>query len=256
MIDIHPTAIIDSDVQIGEDVMIGPFSVVQKDVIIGNGTFIGSHVLIHSGTRLGKKCRVFKGAVIGTDPQDLKFTGERTTIEIGDNTVIREFCTLNRGTTHRMKTEIGSNCLLMAYVHVAHDCLIGDNVILANAVNMAGHVTIEPFAAIGGMTPIHQFVKVGRNSFVGGGLRVSKDVPPFILAAGEPLKYAGINRVGLIRRGFSDEALKEIRGAYKLIYRSGLNVSQALEKLKSQNSTPKLETIIQFIESSERGIIK
>ena len=256
MIDIHPTAIIDSDVQIGEDVMIGPFSVVQKDVIIGNGTFIGSHVLIHSGTRLGKKCRVFKGAVIGTDPQDLKFTGERTTIEIGDNTVIREFCTLNRGTTHRMKTEIGSNCLLMAYVHVAHDCLIGDNVILANAVNMAGHVTIEPFAAIGGMTPIHQFVKVGRNSFVGGGLRVSKDVPPFILAAGDPLKYAGINRVGLTRRGFSDEALKEIRGAYKLIYRSGLNVSQALEKLKSQNSTPKLETIIQFIESSERGIIK
>ncbi|MDW7679399.1 MAG: acyl-ACP--UDP-N-acetylglucosamine O-acyltransferase [bacterium] len=256
MIDIHPTAIIDRDVQIGEDVIIGPFSVVQKDVTIGSGSSIASHVLIHSGTRLGKKCRVFKGAVIGTDPQDLKFTGERTTIEIGDNTVIREFCTLNRGTTHRMKTEIGSNCLLMAYVHVAHDCLIGDNVILANAVNMAGHVTIEPFAAIGGMTPIHQFVKVGRNSFVGGGLRVSKDVPPFILAAGDPLKYAGINRVGLTRRGFSDEALKEIRGAYKLIYRSGLNVSQALEKLKSQNSTPELETIIQFIESSERGIIK
>jgi len=255
--EIHPTAVIDPGAQIGNNVTIGPYAVVQNDVFIGDGTQIGSHVLVHSGTRIGKSCRVFNGAVVGTNPQDLKFAGEKTTLEIGDNTTIREFCTLNRGTEYRLKTQIGSNCLLMAYVHVAHDCIIGDNVILANAINMGGHVVIEPFAAVGGMTAIHQFVRIGSYTFVGGGWRVSKDIPPYILAAGEPLLYAGVNRVGLSRKGFSPETMNEIRRAYKIIYRSGMNVSQAVAKLKKEdNLIPEVQNIIKFIESSERGIIK
>ena len=257
MANVHTTAIVDSKGELGEGVTIGAYAVIEDDVIIGENTQIGSHVFIQSGTRMGKKCRVFKGAVIGTDPQDLKYGGEKTTLEIGDETTIREFCTLNRGSAHRFKTEIGSRCLLMAYVHVAHDCIIGDNVILANAINMGGHVTIESFAAIGGMSPIHQFVRIGSHAFIGGGLRVNKDVPPYILAAGEPLQYAGINRVGLTRKGFSADTLLEIRRAYKLVYRSGLNVSQAVQQLKSKKTLiPELQNIVSFIESSERGIIK
>lgn len=257
MINIDPTAIIDSGAEIGEDVSIGPYTVIQDDVVIDNGSQIGSHVLIHSGARIGNKCRIFKGAVLGTDPQDLKYAGEKTTLEIGDETTIREFCTLNRGSSHRFKTIIGKKCLLMAYVHVAHDCQIGDHVILANAVNMAGHVIIEPYASVGGMTPIHQFVRIGKYSFIGGGLRVPKDVPPFILAAGEPLNYAGINRVGLSRRGFSSEIMMQLRQAYKLIYRSGLNVSQAINKIKgTMELIPEIQDIIDFINASERGIIK
>lgn len=257
MTNIHPMAIVDKDAQLGSDVTIGPFSIVQGDVLLGDGCTIGSHVFINSGSRLGKKCRVFKGAVVGTEPQDLKYANEKTTLEIGDNTTIREFCTLNRGTTHSMKTSIGSNCLLMAYVHIAHDCVIGDNVILANAVNLAGHVTIESFATVGGMTPIHQFARIGCYAFIGGGLRVSKDIPPYILAAGEPIKYAGVNRIGLSRKGFSEETMKEIRNAYKLLYRSRKNISQALAAMKELDSQiPEVKNITQFVESSKRGIIK
>ncbi len=257
MINIHPTAVIDSGAEIGEDVSIGPYTVIQDDVVIGSGSQIGSHVLIHSGTRISNKCRIFKGAVLGTDPQDLKYAGEKTTLEIGEETTIREFCTLNRGSSHRFKTVIGKKSLLMAYVHVAHDCQIGDHVILANAVNMAGHVIIEPYASVGGMTPIHQFVRIGKYSFIGGGLRVPKDVPPYILAAGEPLNYAGINRVGLSRRGFSSEIMMQLRQAYKLIYRSGCNVSQAINKIKgTMELIPEIQDIIDFINASERGIIK
>lgn len=257
MTNIHPTAIIDSGAQLGEGVTIGPYSVIQDDVVIRDETQVSSHVLIHSGTRLGKKCLVAKGAVLGTNPQDLKFGGEKTTLEIGDETMIREFCTLNRGTTDKLKTVIGNNCMLMAYVHVAHDCDIGDRVILANAVNMAGHVTIEPFASVGGMTPIHQFVRIGSYSFIGGGLRVNKDIPPYILAAGEPIQFAGINRIGLSRRGFSSETLQEIRKAYKLIYRSGLNVSQAVAKIKENKTLPpEVQKVVDFIEMSKRGIIR
>jgi UDP-N-acetylglucosamine acyltransferase len=257
LINIHPSAIVDSNAKIGEDVSIGPYTVVQGDVIIGDGCQIGSHVLIQSGTRIGQKCRVFKGAVLGTDPQDLKYGGEKTTLEVGDETTIREFCTLNRGSTHRLKTIVGFNTLLMAYVHIAHDCIIGNNVILANAVNMAGHVTIEDFASVGGMTPIHQFVKIGKYSFIGGGLRVPKDVPPYILAADEPLTYEGINRVGLSRRGFSAQTMIQMRRAYKLIYRSKLNVSQAISEIENtMELIPEIQEIINFIKSSERGIIK
>ncbi len=257
MTNIHPTAIVDPDAQLGEDVTVGPYSIIQNDVIIGDGCQIASHVLIHAGTRMGKRCRVFNGAVLGTDPQDLKYAGEKTTLEIGDNTTIREFCTLNRGSAHRMKTVVGSNTLLMAYVHIAHDCIIGNHVILANAVNMAGHVTIEDYASVGGMTPIHQFVRIGKHAFVGGGLRVPKDVPPYILAADEPLTYEGINRVGLSRRGFSPETMMKLRQAYKLLYRSGLNVSQALSQIEATvELIPEVQDIIQFIRTSERGIIK
>ena len=257
MSNIHSTAIVDVKAELGSGVSVGPYTVIQGDVTIGENTEIGSHVFIHSGTRMGKKCRVFNGAVLGTDPQDLKYAGEKTTLEIGDETTVREFCTLNRGSNHRFKTEIGSKCLLMAYVHVAHDCILGDNVILANAINMAGHVTIESFAAIGGMSPIHQFVRIGGYAFIGGGLRVNKDVPPYILAAGEPIQFAGINRVGLTRKGFSPEVLNEIRRAYKIVYRSGLNVTQALDKLRSEETLiPEVQRIVDFIESSERGIIK
>ncbi|UCE08859.1 MAG: acyl-ACP--UDP-N-acetylglucosamine O-acyltransferase [bacterium] len=254
---IHPTAIVDSGSEIGENVSIGPLTVIQNDVVIGNGSQIGSHVLIHSGTRIGKKCRIFKGAVLGTDPQDLKYTGEKTTLEVGDETTVREFCTLNRGGSHRFKTVIGSQTLLMAYVHIAHDCIIGNHVILANAVNMAGHVIIEDYASVGGMTPIHQFVRIGKHSFIGGGLRVPKDVPPYILAAGEPLGFAGINRVGLSRRGFSSETMLKLRRAYKLIYRSRLNTTQAVNQIKdTMKLTAEIKDIIDFIETSERGIIK
>jgi len=254
---IHPTALVDPDAELGEDVVIGPYAVVQNDVVIGDGSQIASHVLIHAGTRIGKRCRVFKGAVLGTDPQDLKYAGEKTTLEVGDETTIREFCTLNRGSSHRLRTVVGSQSLLMAYVHIAHDCLIGDHVILANAVNMAGHVIIEDFASVGGMTPIHQFVRIGKHAFVGGGLRVPKDVPPYILAAGEPLTYAGINRVGLSRRGFSSETMLSLRRAYKLIYRSDLNTSQAVQKIKeTMEITAEIAELLRFIEASERGIIK
>lgn len=257
MINIHPTAIVDPKAEIAAEVAIGPYAVVQQDVVIGNGCQIGSHVLIHAGTRIGQNCRVFKGAVLGTDPQDLKYAGEQTTLKIGDNTTVREFCTLNRGSSHRLKTVVGSNTLLMAYVHIAHDCIIGNNVILANAVNMAGHVTIEDFVSVGGMTPIHQFVKIGKHSFIGGGLRVPKDVPPYILAAGEPLTYEGINKVGLSRRGFSGEVMLQMRRAYKLIYRSKLNVSQAISQIEStMEIIPEIQDIIEFIRASERGIIK
>ncbi len=257
MINSHPTAIVDPKAKIGGGVTIGPYAVVYDDVVIGDGCQIGSHVLIHAGTRMGQNCRVFNGAVLGTDPQDLKYAGEKTTLEIGDDTTVREFCTLNRGSSHRMKTIVGSKTLLMAYVHIAHDCIIGNNVILANAVNMAGHVTIEDYVSIGGMTPIHQFVKIGKHSFIGGGLRVSKDVPPYILAADDPLTYEGINRVGLSRRGFSSEILTQLRRAYKLIYRSKLNVSQALNQIEStMELIPEIQDIIEFIKTSERGIIK
>ena len=257
MATIHATAVVDPKAELAGDVVIGPYAIVEENVVIGEGTEVGPHALVAYGSRIGKRCKIHKGAVVGTIPQDLKFAGEETTLEVGDGTVIREFCTLNRGTSDRWKTEVGSNCLLMAYVHVAHDCVIGNNVILANAVNMAGHVVIGDYVGIGGMVPIHQFVRIGRHAFVGGGYRVPKDVPPFILVAGEPLKFAGINRVGLRRRGFSSETIDLLRRVYKLIYRSDLNVSQAITRIKEEFPLEGVvKEVVDFIESSERGIVK
>ncbi len=255
-VSIDPTALVSPKAEVGDGVFIGPYSIVEDNVKIGSGTHIASQVLIASGARIGNKCKIHHGAVISTIPQDLKFAGEETELEIGDGTVVREFATLNRGTKDRGKTSIGRNCLIMAYAHVAHDCIIGDNVILANAVNMGGHVTIEDFVIVGGMVPIHQFVRIGSHAMIGGGFRVTKDVPPYVLAGREPLSYEGVNLVGLRRRKFSPESISRIETAYRIIYDSNLNVSNALEKIKNEmDQTEDVRRIVEFIETSERGII-
>jgi len=254
---IHKTAQISPKAEIGQNVKIGPFTIVEDDVTIGNETEISSNVVIASGARIGENCKIFNGAVLATVPQDLKFENEKTTLEIGNNTTIREFATLNRGTTDHWKTVVGDNCLLMAYSHVAHDCTLGNNVIIANSVNMAGHVTIEDFVGIGGMVPIHQFVKIGKHTFIGGGFRVPKDVPPYIRAMGEPLRYAGLNSVGLQRRGFSQDTLSELKKAYRIFYRSNLTVTKALEKIESEiKPIEEIKNLVRFIKSCERGIIR
>ena len=254
---IHKTAIISSKADIGKKVTIGPYTVIEDDVVINDGCEISSSALIASGTRLGKNCRVFHGAVLGTIPQDLKFGGEITTLEIGENTTIREFATLNRGTEDRWKTVVGNNCLLMAYSHIAHDCRLGNNVIIANSVNMAGHVTIDDFAGIGGVSPVHQFVRIGKHAFIGGASKVSKDVPPFVLAMGEPFRYAGLNRVGLTRRGFSDATLSTIKDAYRIIFQSNLNIKESLQRVNDEiELIDEVQDILKFFQDSDRGIIR
>jgi len=253
---IHKTAIVDSSATIGSDVTIGAYSIVEAGTEIGDGCRIASHALIASGTKLGCECKVFKGAVVGTIPQDLKFEEEESTLIIGDGTIIREFCTLNRGTKGGgTVTSVGKNCLLMTYVHVAHDCFLGDNVILANGVNMAGHVTIEEFVGISGLCLIHQFVRIGRYAYIGGGSRISQDIPPYILTTGEPLGYYGLNSIGLKRRGFTAEQMSKVKRAYQFIYRSKLNLKQAVEAIKSDiELTEEIRIILDFIEKSERGL--
>lgn len=248
---IHP------DAQIGQNVTIGPFTTIDADVIIGDNTWIAPHVSIMNGARIGKNCKIFQGAIVGSIPQDLKFKGERTLLEIGDNTIIREYCTLNIGTTANWKTIIGQNCLVMAYVHVAHDCIIGNNVILANNVTLAGHIEIGNFARLGGMTAVHQFVKIGQDVMVSGGSLVRCDIPPFVTAAREPLSYAGVNRVGLHRRGFTPEQIDNIRDIYRILFVKGFNFTQGVKQVEEQiqESTEK-EQILDFLRQSSRGLIK
>jgi UDP-N-acetylglucosamine acyltransferase len=237
-------------------VVVGPFAVIESNVMIGKDCSIGPHAHIAWGARLAAEVKVHTGAVLATVPQDLKFGNEETTLEVGERTVIREYATLNRGTHHHRKTTVGSDCLIMAYAHVAHDCIIGSRCILANSVNLAGHVVLEDWVTLGGMVPIHQFVRVGQHSFIGGLYRVPKDVPPYILAVGEPLTYGGLNSVGLSRRGFSLESMMPIKRAYKTLFKSNLNVSQALAKIReSGEMTPEVRNIVEFIEKSDRGII-
>ena len=246
----------DKKARLGKDVSVGPFTVIEDDVEIGDGSSVGSHALIAAGARIGKNCQIHTGTVVATLPQDLKFGGEKTTFELGDNCVVREFCTLNRGTTQHGKSETGPNCLFMAYVHVAHDCIIGKNVILANGVQLGGHVKIEDWVIVGGMTPIHQFCRVGQHAMVGGAYRAVQDVPPYTLVSGEPLRYHGLNSIGLRRRGFKVNTLTRLKAAYRLIYRSKLNLTQALERIKAEvEMIPEVKYVIEFIESSERGII-
>lgn len=254
---ISPSSSVDKNAKLGKDVTISPFAVVYGNVEIGDGTWIGPHVTIMDGARIGKNCRVFPGAVIGAIPQDLKFSGEESTAEIGDNTTIREFVTINRGTKDRMKTSVGSYCLLMAYVHVAHDCFIGNNVILANSVNLAGHITIEDWAILEGLVAVQQFVHVGAHSFVTGGSLVRKNVPPFVKAAREPLSYAGVNSVGLRRRGFTPEIVLQIEDIYRTIYVRGYNVSNALNIVEQEApASAEKELIVKFIRDSKDGIIR
>ncbi len=256
MTSIHPTALVDKKARLGKNVSVGAFSIVEADVEIGEGSQIASHVLVADGARIGKNCKIHKGAVVATWPQDLKFSGEPSVFIIGDNTTIREFCTLNRGTRELGKSQIGGDCLLMAYAHVAHDCIVGDHAILANGVQLGGHVEIGAWAIIGGMTPVHQFCKIGQHCMIGGGYRAVQDVPPYIMATGEPLRYAGLNSIGLKRRGFSSETLSILKKAYRFIFRSKLNLTQALERIENElEPIPEIKNIIEFVKSSDRGLI-
>lgn len=248
---IHPSA------KIGANVEIGPFTTISANVEIGDGTWIGPNVSIMDGARIGKNCRIFPGAVISAVPQDLKFGGEDSLAVIGDNTTIRECVTINRGTVDRGETRIGKNCLLMAYVHIAHDCFIGNNCILVNSVQLAGHITIDDFAIIGGLTAVHQFVSIGAHVMVSGGSLVRKDIPPYTKAAREPLSYVGINSLGLKRRGYSQEKINLIQDMYRIVYLKGHNNSIAAELLQSEiPACPERDEIIQFIRLSKRGIMK
>lgn len=253
----QPLAYIHPQAKIANNVVIEPFSTIHKNVEIDEGTWIGSNVTIMEGARIGKNCKIFPGAVISAIPQDLKFGGEETTAVIGDNTVIRECVTINRGTIDKYKTVVGKNCLIMAYVHIAHDCIIGSNCILANAVQLAGHVQIDDFAIIGGSSAVHQFVRVGAHVMISGGSLVRKDVPPYSKAAREPLSYCGINSIGLRRRGFNSEKINEIQEIYRTIYLKGYNNSQAIDLIEL-NMPPSKERdeVLNFIRSSDRGIMK
>ena len=254
---IHPLAYIHPDAKLGTGVTVSQFSSVDADVIIGDGTWIAPNVTIMSGTRIGKNCRIFPGAVIGAIPQDLKFNGEASTVEIGDNCTIRECVTINRGTVEKMKTAVGNNCLLMAYVHLAHDCILGNNIIIANSVNLAGHVEIADNAILEGLVAVQQFVKIGAHSFVTGSSLVRKNVPPFIKVAREPLQFVGVNTVGLRRRGFSDEMIKQIEDIYRILFVRGYNVSNAIEIIEQEiPASTDRDHILKFIRSSEDGIVR
>jgi len=254
---ISPLAQVDSKAKIGANVTIEAFSVVYADVEIGEGTHIMPNVTIFNGSRIGKNCKIFPGAVIGAIPQDLKYAGEKTTVEIGDNTTIRECVTIHIGTKDKWTTRVGNNCLLMAYAHVAHDCIIGDNVILANSVQLAGHVLVDDFAIIGGLSGAHQFTHVGAHAYVGGHGVIRKDVPPYLKAAREPLTFVGINKVGLQRRGFSKDQIEEISNIYHILFVQGHSTSKAIELIESQVSdSPVRRQILEFVRSSTIGIIK
>lgn len=253
----YPLANVHPEAKIGNNVVIEPFATVQKDVIIGDDCWIGSNAIVWDGARLGKNVKIFPGASVSSLPQDLKYAGEKTETYVGDNTVIREYVTISRGTSDKLKTVIGKNCLLMSYVHIAHDCIIGNNCIFANAVQVAGHVDIDDWAIIGGASALHQFVKVGSHVMVSGGSLVRKDIPPYTKAAREPLTYAGINAVGLRRRGFTSERINEIQEIYRIVFLKGLNNSKAIEMVSKEiEQSPERDRIIGFIRDSERGIMK
>ncbi len=252
---IHPTAIVDPDAELGQGVVVGPWAIIGPGVAIGDGTEIGPRVLVERDTSVGEDCRISNGAVLGTDPQDLKFQGEHTVLEVGDRTVIREFATLNRGTSAAGRTVVGSDCLLMAYTHVAHDCELGNHVILSNGVNMAGHVMIEDWVSVGGLTPIHQFVRIGAHAFVGGLSRISQDVPPYCRVAGNPSKLYGLNSIGLERRGFSPEVRKALKDTYRTLFQKKMNLSEAMRRAeKDVPAIPEVRHMLEFIRKSERGI--
>lgn len=254
---IHPHTYIHHNARIATNVKIDPFSVIHQNVEIGEGTWIGSNVTIMDGARIGKNCRIFPGAVISAAPQDLKFEGEVTSVEIGDNTTIREFVTIHRGTKDKWKTVVGKNCLIMAYSHIAHDCIVGDNCIMSNNTQMAGHVTMGDFAILGGMCAVHQFVKIGQYAFVAGGSLIQKDVPPFVKAGRTPLSYAGVNSVGLKRKGFSVEKINQVLDIYRYIYNKGMNTTQAIDFIEEEVPvSDERDEIVTFIRESTRGIIK
>jgi UDP-N-acetylglucosamine acyltransferase len=253
---IHRTALVDPKAELGRDVSVGPFAVIGPGVFIGDRCDIAGHVVIERNTRLGAGVRVGHGSVLGSDPQDLKYGGEETWVEVGDNTIIREYCTVNRGTPATGHTRVGQRCFIMTYVHIAHDCVVGNDVILANAIQMAGHVTVDDRAIISGLVPIHQFVRVGTFAFVGGGSRVNQDVPPYTKAVGNPVHLYGLNSVGLQRAGFSADVKLALKKAYRLVFNSHLTVSQGIARARAEiPAVAEVETFLRFIEASQRGVM-
>jgi UDP-N-acetylglucosamine acyltransferase len=248
---IHPQA------EVADNVVVEPFVTISKNVSIGEGSWIGSHVTIMEGARIGKNCKIFPGAVISAIPQDLKYHGEKSIVEIGDNVTIREYVTVNKGTEVSMKTIIGNNTLLMAYVHVAHDCIIGNNCVIANNANMAGHVEVGDYAILGGATNFQQFTKIGRHAIVSGGCLVNKDIPPFVRAARHPTTYAGVNSIGLRRRGYNTEQINQILDVYRILYIRGYNTTTALKIIEAEiPSSADKDEIVNFVQESVRGIMK
>jgi UDP-N-acetylglucosamine acyltransferase len=253
---IHPTAAIDPGATIAGDAEIGAYAIIGDGCTVGEGCVIGSRATLERNVTLGRNVRVGSGTILGGDPQDLKYKGEHTVVEVGEGTTIREYTTINRGTTQSFKTTVGKNCFLMSYVHLAHDCHVGDGVIISNGTQLAGHVTIDEKAILSGLVAVHQFATIGRFSFIGGCSRVAKDVPPYVKAVGNPIKLYGLNSVGLERNGFPDEVRRELKRAYRLFFKSGLNLSQAREKAAAElNSYPEIQEFLAFFDRSDRGSV-
>jgi UDP-N-acetylglucosamine acyltransferase len=253
---IHPSAIISPDADIADDAEIGAFVIIGENCTVGSGSVIAARATLERNVTLGNNVNVGIGTILGGLPQDLKFAGEETSVEIDDGTVIREYVTINRGTAQSFKTTVGRNCLIMSYVHLAHDCHVGNHVILSNVVQLAGHVTVEDRAIISGLSAAHQFVRIGRNSFIGGMSRVAKDIPPFLKAVGSPVKLYGLNTVGLQRNGMDEATILELKRAYRLLFRSDLNITQAIERAQNElEPLPEVQELIRFVEASERGVV-
>jgi UDP-N-acetylglucosamine acyltransferase len=253
---LHPTAIVAPDARLGADVEIGAFAIVGEGCTLGDGCVIAARATLERNVRLGANVHVGSGSILGGAPQDIKYRGEETAVEIGDGTVIREYTTINRGTTHSFKTTVGKNGFIMSYVHLGHDCHIGDAVILVNSVQLAGHVTIEDRAIVSGLTAVHQFVRIGRYSFIGGCSRVAQDVPPYTRAVGNPIKLYGLNSVGLRRNNFPDDVVRELKRAYRLFFRSELNLSQAVQRAEAElEPLPEVQEFVRFVSDTNRGVV-
>lgn len=252
---IHPTAIVDPKAELGNDVTVGPWAYVGPHCVVGDGSDIQMRATLEEHVILGAKVTVGIGTVLGGKPQDLKFKGEVTTVEIGEGTTLREYLTINRGTSESFKTSVGKHCFLMSYVHLAHDCHVGDGVIISNGTQLAGHVTVHDRAIISGLCAVHQFAKIGRHAFVGGASRISKDIPPYVKAVGNPVQLYGLNSVGLQRSGFKEEVVAELKKAYRLFFRSDLNITQALAKAGDLKPFPEVQAFVEFVEASGRGVV-
>jgi UDP-N-acetylglucosamine acyltransferase len=254
---IHPTAVVSPTAQLGEGVEIGPYAFVGDDCVVGDGCVLATRSTLECNVRLGREVRIGIGSVLGGDPQDLKFQGEHTAVEIGDRTVIREYATINRGTAESLRTTVGADCFIMTYVHLAHDCHLGNGVMISNGTQLAGHVTVEDHAIISGLVAVHQFVNIGAYSFVGGCSRVPQDVPPYLKAVGNPIKLYGLNSVGLQRNNFDANVIRELKRAYRLFFRSDLNVSQALERAHQElDMCAEVRHFLSFVDNSGRGVVR
>jgi UDP-N-acetylglucosamine acyltransferase len=252
---IHPSALIDPSAELGGDVTVGPFAIVGPNVLVAAGCQIGPRVTLQRNVRLAEEVVIGDGSILGGDPQDLKYRGEETWVEIGAGTIIREYSTINRATSATLKTTVGARCFIMSYVHLAHDCHVGDDVVIANATQCAGHVTIQDHAVLSGLNAVHQFVTIGSYAFVGGGSRVNQDIPPYVKAVGNPMELYGLNTIGLQRAGFSPDTVAALKRAYRLFFNSDLNLSQALERARTElPGFPEIDRFLAFVESSERGV--